>query len=125
MLAEDHFWAALCRALGLDDVVELGFAERLPRTAELQARLADAVRQRPRDELVRELLAADVPVAPVADRASMLADPHLRARGIVTSGSLGAASRSAIPIVFTHHPAGRVEPPPEIDEHHGTGFAPR
>ncbi len=59
-----------------------------------------------------------------ADRASMLADPHLRARGIVRSDPWAPVSVGH-PIVFTHHPAGRVEPPPEVDEHRGTGFTPR
>ena len=42
-----------------------------------------------RDELVDELLAADVPVAPVLDRAEMLALEHLRERVVATVGSLG------------------------------------
>jgi crotonobetainyl-CoA:carnitine CoA-transferase CaiB-like acyl-CoA transferase len=85
VLDEDPFWRALCRALALDDHTELGFADRTARTDELQAAVAKAVRRRPRDELVAELLAAGVPVAPVLDRPGMLALEHFRARG-VTSG---------------------------------------
>jgi crotonobetainyl-CoA:carnitine CoA-transferase CaiB-like acyl-CoA transferase len=83
VLDEDPFWAGLCRCLGLDDHAELGFAARAERTAELQAAVADAVARRARDSLVTELLAAGVPVAPVLDRAGMLALEHFRVRGVM------------------------------------------
>jgi crotonobetainyl-CoA:carnitine CoA-transferase CaiB-like acyl-CoA transferase len=124
VLSEDHFWSALCRVLGLDDLIAFGFADRLGRIAELQGRVADAIRARPRDELVDVLLAADVPVAPVADREDMLANPHLGARGIVTSDPWAPVAVGH-PVVLTHHPAGREAPPPEVDQHRGASFAPR
>jgi crotonobetainyl-CoA:carnitine CoA-transferase CaiB-like acyl-CoA transferase len=82
VLDEDRFWAALCRALGLGDYGDLGFAARAARTDELQGAVAAAVARRPRDEVVAELLAVGVPVAPVLDRAGMLGLEHFRARGI-------------------------------------------
>jgi CoA:oxalate CoA-transferase len=82
VLDEDPFWRGLCRALGLDDHADLGFAARTERTTELQAAVADAVARRRRDELVTELLAAGVPVAPVLDRPGMLALEHFRARHV-------------------------------------------
>jgi crotonobetainyl-CoA:carnitine CoA-transferase CaiB-like acyl-CoA transferase len=82
VLDEDRFWAALCRALGLDDHADLGFAARTARTEELQGAIAAAIARRPRDELVSELLGAGVPVAPVLDRAGMLGLEHFRARGV-------------------------------------------
>jgi crotonobetainyl-CoA:carnitine CoA-transferase CaiB-like acyl-CoA transferase len=124
VLSEDHFWAPLCDALGLDDVRDLGFAARMDRTAELQARLADAIRTRPRDALVDELLAAGVPVAPVADRREMLANPHFAARKVVTSHPWAPVA-TGHPVVFDHHPAGRTDPPPGLDQHRGATFGPR
>src|SRR3954447_2477755 len=72
IITENHFWAGLCRVLGLHDVGELGFVDRMARLDELQERIADAIRTRDRDVLVEELLAADAPAAPVLDRADML-----------------------------------------------------
>ena len=82
VLDEDPFWAALCRALGFDEHAELGFAARTARVTELQAAVAEVVARRHRDDLVTELLAAGVPVAPVLDRPGMLALEHFRARGV-------------------------------------------
>ena len=83
VLDEDHFWAPLCRVLGLDDATaQLGFADRAARTDELQATVADAVAGRVGEELVAELLAAGVPVAPVLDRPGMLALEHFQVRGV-------------------------------------------
>src|SRR5207237_5499677 len=44
VLTEDHFWRSLCDVLGLADTRDLAFTERMARLAELQARIADAIR---------------------------------------------------------------------------------
>jgi crotonobetainyl-CoA:carnitine CoA-transferase CaiB-like acyl-CoA transferase len=124
VLNEERFWRSLCDVLGLDDLGDAGFAERLGRAGELQARVAAAIAPRERDELVAALLAADVPVAPVHDRDGMLADEHLRARGVVTSDPWAPVA-TGHPVTLVHHPARRTAPPPALDEHRGAGFAPR
>jgi crotonobetainyl-CoA:carnitine CoA-transferase CaiB-like acyl-CoA transferase len=124
VLSEDHFWRVLCGVLVPADVGEVAFAERLARIAELQALVRDAIRARPAGPLVAELLAADVPVAPVADRSEMLANEHLAARGVVTSDPW-APMTTGHPVVLHQHPATRSSPPPGLDEHRGAGFAPR
>ena len=96
----------------------------MARLPELQPLIAQAVRSRPRDELVAELMAADVPVAPVLDRAGMLELPHFRERGAVTADAW-ADPASGYPVTFEHHPAARTSPPPGLDEHAGEGFRPR
>jgi alpha-methylacyl-CoA racemase len=107
VVTEQHFWSALCAALGLGAVADLSFAERMSRGSELAAALADAIRLQRRDELVSALLAAGVPVAPVLDRAGMVARAPfptfpIRLGGIAPSGPL--------PHV------------PTLDQHHGQGF---
>lgn len=121
VLTEDHFWRSLCDALDLGDAGGLAFVERMARTAELQGRIAAAVLRRARDELVAELLAADVPVAPVLDRSEMLDLPHFRERGVV-AGESWAEVATGHPARFERHPAVRRPPPPEPDEHAGEGF---
>jgi crotonobetainyl-CoA:carnitine CoA-transferase CaiB-like acyl-CoA transferase len=124
VLTENHFWRALCDVLGLADVRDLDFVDRMARMTELQERVAVAIRNRDRDALVTDLLAADVPAAPVLDRAGMLALDHFRERSVVTSDPW-ADPASGYPIRFEDHPARRTAAPPGLDEHRGTGFLPR
>ena len=124
VLTEQHFWSALCDVLQLGELRDLDFTARLARGADVQAAVADAIAARPRDELVREMQAADVPVAPVLDRDEMLALEHFRTRGISTADPW-ANPAVGYPVQFAHHPAARVEAPPALDEHRGSGFRPR
>lgn len=121
IITEDHFWSGLCRVLQLDDARDLTFVDRMSRLEELQARIAAAIRERDRDTLVRELLAADAPAAPALDRAGMLALDHFRQRGVSTSDPWCDPS-IGYPVQFTQHPAARITAPPTIDEHRGAGF---
>ena len=121
VLTEDHFWSPLCRVLGLNDCAELGFVERMSRTAEMQERLAAEIRRRPRRELVNDLSTADVPVAPVLDRAGMLEQPHFKERAVVTA-DLWADPAVGYPVRFRAHPARRTSAPPGLDEHRGSSF---
>jgi crotonobetainyl-CoA:carnitine CoA-transferase CaiB-like acyl-CoA transferase len=121
VLTENHFWASLCDVLGMEDASGLTFAERMARVDELQTRVTGAIASRDRGELVDKLLAADVPVAPVLDRAEMLALAHLRERGVSTADPW-ADPAIGYPVLFQTHAAARTSPPPALDEHRGTGF---
>lgn len=120
-ITEPHFWTAICDGLGLDDVRTLPMVEQLDRADELRARIADAVGALTRDEAVARLVAAGAPVAPVHDRAGMVADSHLRARGTVVDGPDGRPA-TAHPVRYTDHPARGPAVPPAVDEHHGQGW---
>jgi crotonobetainyl-CoA:carnitine CoA-transferase CaiB-like acyl-CoA transferase len=124
VLTEDHFWRALCDVVGLAAERDLSFAERMARLDELQSRITDAVRVRDRDDLVTELLAADVPVAPVLDRAEMLGLAHFADRGVVNTDPAGGPA-TGYPVRFEKHPPNRHSPAPAPDEHRGSGFGPR
>jgi crotonobetainyl-CoA:carnitine CoA-transferase CaiB-like acyl-CoA transferase len=89
IISEDHFWRGLTGVLGLDDASALAFPERLARVDALNARVAAAIGERPRDELVAELVAAGVPVSPVLSQPEMLAAAHFRHRGLVVDGPGG------------------------------------
>ena len=124
VLTEDHFWRSLCDVVGLADHRDLRFGERMGRLPELQDLLAGAIGLRNRDDVVAELLAADVPVAPVLDRSGMLGLEHFRRRGVVTSDPWSEVA-TGYPVRFGRHPAARTAPPPELNAHRGLGFAPR
>lgn len=120
-ITEPHFWAAICDGLGLADARDLTLVEQLDRSDELRARIADAVGALDRAEAVARLAATGAPVAPVNDRVDMVADPHLRARGIVVDGPDGAPATTH-PIRYRYHPARGPAVPPEPDAHAGAGF---
>ena len=124
VLTEDHFWEPLCRVLGLDEHAGLGFAERMAKLAELQPLIAKAIRERSRDDLVGDMRAADVPVAPVFDRSEMLGLAHFKERQVSTADPWADVA-VGYPVRFLDHPAGRTSPPPALDEHRGQGFLPR
>ncbi len=104
VIVEDHFWTKLMGALGFDDVVSLGLAERVARTTELNGRIAAAIARRDRDELVADLMAAGVPVSPILSQAEMLQVGHFRDRGLVVRGPDGAPAM-AHPLRYAQHPA--------------------
>jgi len=117
-ITEAHFWRAICDGLGLEDVRDLPLAEQLERAGELRDRIAVAVGALDRDEVVARLAEAGAPVAPVHDRAGMVADPHLRARGTVVEGPDGAPAM-AHPVRFSVHPPRLPAAPPAVGEHQG------
>lgn len=59
--------------------------DRLKHVDELDPIVQEWVGRRTRDELVAELVAAEVAVAPVADFADLATDPHLAARGTIAT----------------------------------------
>ena len=65
VIAEDHFWTAVCDALGLDDLRSIAYVERLSRVEALNERVGAAVAALPSAEALRALQDAGAPVAPV------------------------------------------------------------
>ena len=104
VIVEDHFWTKLMGALGFDDVASLGLAERVPRTAELNGRIAAEIARHDRDELVADLMAAGVPVSPILSQDEMLRAEHFRSRGLVVRGPDGEPAMTH-PVRYEHHPA--------------------
>jgi crotonobetainyl-CoA:carnitine CoA-transferase CaiB-like acyl-CoA transferase len=67
VVSEDSFWTGLCTTLALDDVATLDVRARAEAARALRTRLDESIAPRRRDDLVRDLIAAGVPVAPVLD----------------------------------------------------------
>ena len=122
VLTEDHFWRSLCDVLDLAGFRDLSFPERSARVTDLQRLVAASILRHPRDELVDELLGADVPVAPVLDRAEMLANSHFRERSVVIADE-GSEPAMGYPVQLEQHPPIHVSPAPSLDQHRGSGFA--
>lgn len=121
IFSEDHFWDRLCARLGLEGLAGLGMSERAARSAELKALLVAKFAERNRDELVEELLAAGLPIAPILSREESLDHPHFRERGLFGPGPDGTR-RVAHPILYRRLPARRPGRPPEVGEDGERGF---
>jgi crotonobetainyl-CoA:carnitine CoA-transferase CaiB-like acyl-CoA transferase len=105
VIAEDHFWRGLCRALGLPaELEELKIVERLARYEELRPLVEAGIASEPADVILARLASHDVPVAPLLDRQGMLAHEHFRARGTVVDDDAGRP-HVGHPIRYTYRPA--------------------
>jgi crotonobetainyl-CoA:carnitine CoA-transferase CaiB-like acyl-CoA transferase len=114
---EQHFWSALCDELGLGSLSGLDFSARMERNGELDAAVADAIGRRRRDELLSALVEAGVPVAPLLDRAQMVA-AHL-------PGPFAAFPPFPIRLATTDTDADHPPPlgeVPALDAHRDQGF---
>jgi alpha-methylacyl-CoA racemase len=77
---EPHFWANLCRLLGLERFA--AHQNDDARQDEIRTALQAVFATRDRDAWVAELAPRDTCVAPVYDIPEVVADPHLAARGL-------------------------------------------
>ena len=128
VLAEDHFWARLCRALGLSGLEDVTLVDRVLRKEELDTVVANAVAELTEQQAMAVLEEHDVPVAPVCDRARMLELDHFRRRGTVLTDSRPGAGGAAVmghPARYSAHPARALAPVPGLDEDIGRSWAPR
>jgi CoA:oxalate CoA-transferase len=104
VISEDHFWTGLTRALGLDDAAPLTFPERLALGSSLTERIAKAIAERDRDDVVSDLASAGVPASPVLSQQEMVRADVFRARGTVTDGP-GGEPVMQHPLQYRDHPA--------------------
>jgi len=79
---EPQFWAALCEALGVPDMIEYQFAPEEEQEV-MHKRLEEIFMQKSRDEWVSELAHLDACFGPVNDLAEAFDDPQVRARDMV------------------------------------------
>jgi crotonobetainyl-CoA:carnitine CoA-transferase CaiB-like acyl-CoA transferase len=123
-LATDAHWQAMCEAFGRPDLVTD------PRFVDVQARLRNgdatneavesATRRHTTAEVVELLARAGVPVAPVQDRAAMIADPQVRHRELLVEQVHPSAGRVRMvrpPARFSKTPTSVHRPAPRFGEH--------
>jgi crotonobetainyl-CoA:carnitine CoA-transferase CaiB-like acyl-CoA transferase len=120
--ASDQHWAPLCKALGLDDWGS-AFPEnniRVEKRDEIMPVLTEKISRLSRADLLKILDEADVPVGPVNDVAEILADPHVRARGLVSSfdyPGVGEFKALGLPYKFLGWDNPAIGRPPALGEH--------
>ncbi|MGE0387660.1 MAG: CaiB/BaiF CoA transferase family protein [Gammaproteobacteria bacterium] len=121
VFTEDRLWDKLCAGLGLGDAIGLGFDARSLRSAELNARLAGALRVHPRDAIAARLGAQEVPIAPVLSPEEMLELPHFVEHGLFARAPDGTRSIGHV-ARYRNHPARPPGLPPDLGEHGDGGF---
>jgi crotonobetainyl-CoA:carnitine CoA-transferase CaiB-like acyl-CoA transferase len=124
--ASDQHWAPLCKALGLEDTkigtdpIFLNNAGRVEHRELVMDVLSRRILEIERAELLEKLDRAEVPVGPVNDVAEILADPHVRARGLVGSfdyPGVGEFKALGLPYKFLGWDDPQIGRPPTLGEH--------
>jgi len=77
---EDNFWDAMCRALGLEDLLGIKHSARMARAAELKPLLAEHFSKQPTQHWVDVLGRSNVPCSAVNRLADVPADPQIAHR---------------------------------------------
>jgi crotonobetainyl-CoA:carnitine CoA-transferase CaiB-like acyl-CoA transferase len=84
--ASDQHWEPLCGVLNLNFDLDLSANEsRVEHREIVMRKMTDAIAKIDRANLLQMLDAVEVPIGPVNDVAEILSDPHVRARGLVSS----------------------------------------
>lgn len=117
--ASDQHWEPLCRVLGLGSWgSSFGSNEvRVEKRMEVMKTLTEKISAWNRDALIAALDEVEVPIGPVNDVAEILADPHVRARGLVGSfdyPGVGEFKALALPYKFLGWDNPEVGAPPAL-----------
>jgi crotonobetainyl-CoA:carnitine CoA-transferase CaiB-like acyl-CoA transferase len=117
---EDWFWDRLCSSIGMEKYVGIGAVERRIRRKELVDQLQATFSKKTREEWLRIIRDADVPVSPVKTVGQAAEDPHARFREMIRTISLPSGEKInqiGFPVRFSRKPTGIRTPPPELGEH--------
>jgi crotonobetainyl-CoA:carnitine CoA-transferase CaiB-like acyl-CoA transferase len=120
--ASDQHWAPLCRALGIEEWGS-AFPEnflRVEKRDDVMRMLTERIGRIERAELLKMLDEADVPIGPVNNVEEVLTDPHVRARGLVSSfdyPQVGEFKALGLPYRFLGWDNPGVGRPPTLGEH--------
>lgn len=129
---EDHMWKTLCATLELEQYASLNEEQRIARAAEIEPHVRAAIGRWRFDALCARLEADRVAFGPVLSVNEVVNDPHMLARGMITSiteagsklGDQNDASGAVQATRFIRQPLlidgelGSIErPPPGLGQH--------
>lgn len=103
VIAEDHFWQAVCDALELGVLGELSHLARLRRLAECDAAVRDAIARLPSGDALARLIGAGAPVAPALRPSEAAHHPQFVSREVFVT-TPGGTIRTGFPARLAHHP---------------------
>ena len=117
---DDGDWHKLATLLGMDADALNSLSARRVAEDEIDARIADWSRCRPRAKAVAEAVAAGVPAAPVLDVLEILEYPEFAEREWFPEQhhpDLGPLRYGGFPWAFAHAELAAERPPPRLGEH--------
>ncbi len=117
---EDWFWERLCAAVGLPEYQGIKAVERRKRRPELREKLQKVFLEKTRDEWLKIIKQADVPIAPVQTPQEIEKDPHVLFRKMVQEISLPGGDKMkqvGCPFKMSDLPDRLRTPPPRLGEH--------
>ncbi len=117
---EDYFWRNLCQAIGMPELGDIEREQRWRMRDELAAVLKKVLLTKTREQWVKTLTEANVPCAPVLSLEEVVADKHLRQRGVfpeVEDAKGGKVKQVAFPARFSETPTEIRRLPPALGEH--------
>ena len=118
LTASDQHWEPLCVALNLKFDLDLSSnGARVENRGIVMQKLTDTIAKIERAKLLRMLDEVEVPIGPVNDVAEILADPHVRARGLVGSfdyPEVGEFKALALPYKFLGWDNPAIGAPPAL-----------
>jgi crotonobetainyl-CoA:carnitine CoA-transferase CaiB-like acyl-CoA transferase len=115
---EPQFWAALCEALGVPDMIEQQFAPEEEQEV-MHKRLEEIFLQKSRDEWVSELAHLDACFGPVNDLGEAFEDPQALARDMVVKiqTPIGEVAAIGNPLRMVGVDPVSPGPAPDLGEH--------
>jgi crotonobetainyl-CoA:carnitine CoA-transferase CaiB-like acyl-CoA transferase len=117
---EDWFWERLCVAIGLPEYQGIRGMDRRKRRPELFEKLQKVFLEKPREEWLKVITQADVPIAPVQNPEEIEKDPHVVFRKMVQEITLSPGEKIkqvGFPIKLSDTPYKLRNPPPRLGEH--------
>ena len=120
-----NMWEAFCRHIGMEWLItDKRFAttgSRRDNRKELERLVDERLRERPRDEWIKELRALGIPAGPVYDLSEVFADEHILQAGMIETTehpAIGQLRQLASPLKLEAFANGSVRrPPPRLGEH--------
>jgi len=114
---EDHFWAALCRALDMPQHSDLKAVQRRHRCEELRTEIAATIARQPRAHWAGVFDAiGNIAWSPLHDFSGVVQDPHFRARGLFQRLPEGE-EHIRQPVQFSSYACDIRRPAPALGEH--------
>jgi crotonobetainyl-CoA:carnitine CoA-transferase CaiB-like acyl-CoA transferase len=117
---EDWFWERLCVAIGLPEHRGIKTMERRRRRSELFEKLQKVFLTKPREEWLKVIIQADVPVAPVQSPEEIEKDPHVAFRKMIREISFADGEKLrqvGFPMKLSDMPDKLRTPPPRLGQH--------
>ncbi len=118
-------WEAFCKHIGMEWLItDKRFAStalRRDNRKELERLVDERMRERPRDEWIKELRALGIPAGPVYDLSEVFSDEHVLQTGMMETTEhpvIGPLRQLASPLKLEAFANGSVRrPPPRLGEH--------